>query len=262
MPYLEVIARAAVRPGQFDGFTEQAAKIIRLTAEQDTRTLRCDWFVDDDDTRCEVHELFWDEQGLLEHKMHTMEPTTRLFREYASGHQSTIFGEVSSSLTGIVRARTGAAPHVFAFLEGLDPDGPGAIRSGPAQAWNLRGESLEVHAHMRVRPGQLAGFTAQAAELVEITREQDTKTSRYDWFLDEDRCVCEVHEAYTSGQGLFEHNMHIMGARANLFERYADGHRMTAFGHVSQELRELGRKHAGGLAVYSLLQGLGTPARV
>ena len=74
--------------------------------------------------------------------------------------------------------------------------------------------------------------------------------------------MCEVHEAYLTGQGLFEHNAHIMGARTTLFERYADEHRMSAFGHVSQELRELGRKHAGGLAVYSLLQGLGTATTV
>ena len=262
MSQLEVTVRAEVRPGQFEGFKAQAAEIVRLTAEQDTHTLRCDWFIADDQTHCQVHELFPDEQGLLEHKMHTMEATTRLFREYASGHQSTLFGQVSPTFTDVVRARTGAAPPVFTFLHGLDPSGPGPMTARPEESRNLTGERLEVHAHMRVRPGQLAGFTAQAAELVAITREQDTQTSRYDWYLDEERSVCEVHEAYLTGQGLFEHNAHIMGARATLFERYADDHRMTAFGHVSQELRELGRKHAGGLAVYSLLQGLGTAATV
>lgn len=262
MSYLEVIARAEVRPGQFEGFKAQAAEIVRLTAEQDTRTLRCDWFVDDDQTRCEVHELFWDEQGLLEHKMHTKEATTRLFGEYASGHRSALFGHVSPGFTDVVRARAGAAPPVFSFLHGLDPGGPGAMRAGAEESRSLAGERLEVHAHMRVRPGQLAGFTAQAAELVGITREHDTQTSRYDWFLDEDRSVCEVHEAYLTGQGLFEHNAHVMEARATLFQRYADDHQMTAFGDVSRELRELGRKHAGGLAVYSLLHGLGTAATV
>jgi quinol monooxygenase YgiN len=42
---------------------------------------------------------------------------------------------------------------------------------------------LEVHAHLRIRPGELEGFKAQAAEIMRITREQDTKTLRYDWFI-------------------------------------------------------------------------------
>jgi len=261
MSFLEVTVRAEVRPGQLDGFTAQAAEIVRLTAALDTHTLRCDWFIADDQTHCQVHELFPDEQGLLEHKMHTMEATTRLFSEFASGHRSTLFGQVSPAFTKVMEARMGAAPPVFTFLNGLDPSGPGAM-AGRGESGSLPGERLEVHAHMRVRPGQLAGFTAKAAELVAITREQDNQTTRYDWYLDEDHSVCEVHEAYPTGQGLFEHNAHIMGARATLFERYADDHRMTAFGHVSQELRELGRKHAGGLAVYSLLQSLESAATV
>jgi quinol monooxygenase YgiN len=194
--------------------------------------------------------------------MHTMEATTRLFREYASGHQSTLFGQVSPTFTQVMEARMGAAPPVFSFLDGLDPSGPGAVTATLEEQPSQAGERLEVHAHMRVRPGQLAGFASQAAELVAITRAQDSQTIRYDWYLDEEHAVCEVHEAYLTGEGLFEHNAHIMGARAILFERYADDHRMSAFGHVSQELRELGRKHAGGLAVYSLLQGLGTASTV
>jgi quinol monooxygenase YgiN len=115
---------------------------------------------------------------------------------------------------------------------------------------------LEVHAHLKIRPGQLEGFKAQAAEILRLTREKDTQTVRYDWFIDEDGTECEVHEAYLSGEGLIEHNTNVMEARAILFERYAYDHRMTAFGEVSEELRELANKHAGGIAVYSFLQGL------
>jgi quinol monooxygenase YgiN len=122
--------------------------------------------------------------------------------------------------------------------------------------------NLELHAHLKIRPGQLEGFKAQAAELMRLTREKDTQTIRYDWFINENGTECEVHEAYLSGQGLIEHNTHVMDARAILFERYAYDHRMTVFGEVSQELRELGNKHAGGVAVFSFLQGLETAAAV
>ena len=121
---------------------------------------------------------------------------------------------------------------------------------------------LELHAHLKIRPGQLEGFKSQAAELIRITRERDTKTLRYDWFIKEDGTECEVHEAYVNEEGLFEHNLHIMAAREILFRDYAFDHRMTAFGEVSAKFRDLTIKHAGGITVYSFLQGLGAAAAV
>ena|SRR5215471_13810110 len=117
---------------------------------------------------------------------------------------------------------------------------------------------LELHAHLKIRPGQLEGFKAQAAEIMRITREQDTNTLRYDWFINENGTECEVHEAYLNEEGLFEHNKHVLEARTVLFRDYAFDHQMTAFGEVSQQLRDLTIKHAGGIAVYSFLQGLET----
>jgi quinol monooxygenase YgiN len=119
MTYLEVVAHATVRPGQLEGFQAQAAEIVRLTQERDTRTLRCDWFINADATECEIHEMFSDEQGLIEHQMHVMEARTVLFRDYASDHRSTIYGEVSDQFLDLVKERMGAAPTVFSFLEGL-----------------------------------------------------------------------------------------------------------------------------------------------
>jgi quinol monooxygenase YgiN len=123
-------------------------------------------------------------------------------------------------------------------------------------------DNLEVIARLKIRPGQLEGFKSQMAEILRVTGEQDTHTLRCDWFINEDGTECEVHEAYLSEQGLIEHNTHVMDARAILFDRYAYDHRMTVFSEISQELRELGNKHAGGIAVYSFLQGLETAAAV
>ena len=265
MANVEVIARAQVRPGQLEGFKGQAAEILRLTREEDTQTLRCDWFVSENGTDCEVHEMFPGEQGLAAHKMHTMEATARLFRDYASDHRSTLYGEVSETFLNLVKDRMGAAPDVFSFLQGLDAEAavlPPPIRASASTAATGGAGPLEVHAHLRVRPGRLEQFKAQVAELMRVTREEDTETVRYDWFINPDGTICEVHEAYLSGQGLMDHNAHIMSARGRLFEQSAYDHRMAAFGPVSPELRELGRKHAGGIAVYTFLQGLGTAATV
>ena len=115
---------------------------------------------------------------------------------------------------------------------------------------------LEVIAHLKIRPGQLEGFKAQAAEMLRLTREKDTQTLRWDWFINEDGTDCEVHEVYTGEEGLIEHNMHVMEPRALLFKDYAFDHRMSFYGEVSPTLREIAQKYAGGASVYSFLQGL------
>ena len=120
MAHLEVHANLKIRPGQLEGFKAQAAEIMRITREQDTKTLRYDWFVTEDGTECEVHEMFPDEQGLIEHKMNTMEATAVLFRDYAFDHHSAIYGEVSQNFVNLVKERMGAAPAVFPFLQGLE----------------------------------------------------------------------------------------------------------------------------------------------
>lgn len=121
---------------------------------------------------------------------------------------------------------------------------------------------LEVTAHLKIRPGELDGFKAQVAEMMRLTRELDTQTLRYDWFISSDGTECEVHEAYVSDEGLIEHNAHIMDARAVLFEKYAYDHRMSVYGEISQQLKDLADKHAGGVATFSFLQGLETSAAV
>jgi quinol monooxygenase YgiN len=120
MDNLEVIARLKIRPGQLEGFKSQMAEILRLAREQDTHTLRCDWFTNVYGTECEVHELFPNEQALIEHKINTMEATAVLFRDYAFDHHSTIYGEVSENFVNLVKERMGAAPAVFSFLQGLE----------------------------------------------------------------------------------------------------------------------------------------------
>jgi quinol monooxygenase YgiN len=122
--------------------------------------------------------------------------------------------------------------------------------------------TLEVVARLTIRPGQLEGFKAQAAEMMRLTRELDTKTLRYDWFIDEDAMQCEVHELYSSEDGLFEHGMHIMEPRAVLFEKYASGHRMSFFGPVSQQLIDIAHKFADEAHMFLHFQGLDQPARV
>src|SRR5205823_4743489 len=115
---------------------------------------------------------------------------------------------------------------------------------------------LEVSAHLTVRPGCLEGFKQQAAECIRITKEKDTHTLRYDWFLSTDGTECEVREAYSCPEGLIEHNRNILEARTKLFRDYADNHFMIFYGETSQPLLDLLKTHQVGFKWFSFVKGL------
>ena len=246
MENLEVIARLKIRPDRLAAFKAESAEILRATCQRDSHTLRCDWFVNEDGTECEVHEMFLNEHGLIEHKMNTMDPAAALFRDCVVDHHATLYGEVSEDLISLVTERMGP-PIVFTFTHGFETPASG---DGDATG------HLEVIARLKVRPGNLEGFKTQVAEILRLTRENDTHTIRYDWFINADETECEVHEAYIDEQGLVEHNHHVVEARDTLFRDYADDHRMSVYGEISEPLRDLFDKHAGGVSRFSFVHGL------
>jgi quinol monooxygenase YgiN len=119
----EVTARLKIRDGELEGFRLQAAEMMRQTRENDTKTLRYDWFVSDDGTQCEVREGYVDADGLLEHAHHVAEAREKLFRDHAYGHEMTLHGEPSPALADLIDRLAG---HVdfnrYSLLQGLESD--------------------------------------------------------------------------------------------------------------------------------------------
>ncbi len=98
---------------------------------------------------------------------------------------------------------------------------------------------FEVMARLKVREGELAGFKEQAAEMMRQTREKDTRTLRYDWFLSADGTECEVREGYVDADALIEHGRNVAQARDTLFRDFAYDHEMTLYGEPSPALAQL-----------------------
>ena len=117
---------------------------------------------------------------------------------------------------------------------------------------------FEVMARLKIRDGELDGFKEQAAEMMRQTREKDTKTLHYDWFLSDDGTECEVREGYVDADALLEHAEHVAEARAKMFRDFADDHVMTLYGEPSPALAALIEQLAGVVVFrrFSLLQGL------
>jgi quinol monooxygenase YgiN len=117
---------------------------------------------------------------------------------------------------------------------------------------------MELHAELVIRPGQLDAFKAHVNDIVEAARSLDTDTLRFDWYVSDDGTRCEVHEVYQDAAAFLEHGQHIMQARARLFADCVDtdGHHVTAFGDVPQQIVEMADAHGNGIERYTFLQGL------
>ena len=243
----EVTARLKIRDGELDGFKLQAAEVMRLARERDTKTLRYDWFLDSDGTECEVREGYVDADGLFEHNSHVREARDMLFREHAFGHDMTIYGEPSPALADLMERMAGHVEfHRFVLWQGLDRDN------------QTKGSAVfEATAHLKIREGKLEGFKQQAAELVRQMRGQDDPPLRYDWFLSDDGSECEVREAYVDADALLEHQQQVAEAKTKLFREFVAGHTMTFYGDLSPTLAGALKAMGTTYARFSLLQGLG-----
>ena len=115
---------------------------------------------------------------------------------------------------------------------------------------------FEVRAHLKVRDGHLEGFKRQAAEMMRVTREKDTGTLAYDWFLSKDGTECEVREAYVDADALVEHALNVREAREAMFAEFAYDHKMTFYGDPSPRLLALVDKVGVDATWFTLLQVL------
>lgn len=123
MSRIEVLAHMTIRHGKLEEFKRHAAKIIQHVKENDTKTLRYDWFISDDQTRCEVLEAYESSEGLIEHRTHIGPMLHKLFTDYADGHAVTIYGDPSDELVQMAKAQTGVDIQWFSFLGGLSSGG-------------------------------------------------------------------------------------------------------------------------------------------
>jgi quinol monooxygenase YgiN len=242
----EVAARLTIRDGEFDGFKHQAIEVMRLVREKETKPLRYDWYLSTDKTKCEVREAYEHADGVFELQRYVMEPKIKLLHGFVAGHEMSFYGEPSEAL---MQAKTamGITAQQFFFFQGLEADAELPDR-----------EIFEVVARLKIRDGRLDGFKQQAAEVLKVAKEKDTRTLRYDWFLSDDEKQCEVREGYVEADALLEHSEHVWEARANLFHEFAYDHDMTLYGEPSPALAAAFESMGSAVTYtqYTLFQGL------
>ena len=240
----EVTARLKVRDGELEGFKRQAAEVMRLAREKDTKTLRYDWFIADDGVQCEVREGYVDADGLLEHNNHVKEARDKLFRDYAYDHDMTIYGEPSPALLELLEVmRDHIKLHRFSLFQGLGGEG------------QVDHDAFEATAALKIRDGELESFTRQAAAIMRQIEQQDVTPLRYDWFLSDDGTECEVREAYVDGDAMLAQQLQIREAKTALFPFLA-GHEMKFYAEPSPAFLEMLKALDAVFTQFHFLQGL------
>ena len=108
---------------------------------------------------------------------------------------------------------------------------------------------------VKIPEGKLEEFKQYALEVMEIVKEKDTGTRRYDWFISSDGNECEVHEEFEDIKALMDHARHV-------YRPGGWGDFMIDYGKVyspipQQYLDLLKDPKSPPVKFYSLFQGLG-----
>lgn len=115
---LQVSARMKIRPGMIEGFKNQAAECISKVKQKDPGTLQYDWFLNDDNTECEIRETYENSDALLAHVENLREPLRILFERFATDHSVVIYGDPSAQLLENAKSR-GVSFKIYSLLQGL-----------------------------------------------------------------------------------------------------------------------------------------------
>ena len=112
---LQISANMKIRPGMIEGFKNQAAECISKVKQKEPGTLQYDWFLNDDNTECEIREIYENSDALLAHVENLREPLRILFERFATDHSVVIYGDPSAQLLENAKSRGVALRYTPSF---------------------------------------------------------------------------------------------------------------------------------------------------
>jgi quinol monooxygenase YgiN len=113
--------------------------------------------------------------------------------------------------------------------------------------------NLEISAIMKIPKGKLKEFKELVTESIKLTKEKDTGTLRYDFFINSDETECEAREEFKNSEAFLEHSVNIREVLEKLSSEFPIDH-VNVYGNPSPELLEATKGF--DIRVYSFSQGL------
>ncbi|MHA1914826.1 MAG: putative quinol monooxygenase [Promethearchaeota archaeon] len=112
---------------------------------------------------------------------------------------------------------------------------------------------LEISAVFKIPKGKLEEFKRLAAESIRLSKEKDTGTLKYNFYISSDETECELREEYESSEAVLEHMANLGEHQQEVFSDFPLDH-VNVYGNPSPELLEAAKGF--DVRVYSFSQGL------
>ena len=111
---------------------------------------------------------------------------------------------------------------------------------------------LEISAFFKIPKGKLEEFKRLATESIRLSKEKDTGTLKYDFYISSDETECEMREEYESSEAVLEHMANLGEHQQEVFKDFPLDH-VNVYGNPSPELLEAAKGF--DIRVYSFSQG-------
>ena len=116
MSKIQISAVIKIPEGKIEEFKQSANECIKQVKQKDTGTLKYDWFINNDQTECEVREEYENSEAVLQHMMNHGPLLQETFKEFPL-ENLTVYGDVSQQLQGMAK---GLNANIYSFLSGLE----------------------------------------------------------------------------------------------------------------------------------------------
>ena len=113
-------------------------------------------------------------------------------------------------------------------------------------------KEIQVTARLKIHKGKFEEFKEWAKDCLTSTKEKDTGTLQYDWFLNTDQTECVVRETYADSNAVLSH----VGYLGEIFGRVQEIGDLfiEVYGNPSEEL--IAATAELDIVTYSFFQGL------
>lgn len=102
--------------GRLEEFKQIATEVLKLVREKDTETLKHDWFLNSDQTECEIHEEYKSSEAIMKHAMDLGETLQKLLTDFPP-ERFAVYGDPSPQLQEMLK---GVGAKFYTFFQGLD----------------------------------------------------------------------------------------------------------------------------------------------
>jgi quinol monooxygenase YgiN len=211
MNTIETYAKFSIHEGKLNEFKDRVNAIVQAVRDEDPGTLRYDWYIHEDSMEAIAMDAYLTEKAMYAHQQNCKD--LHLAVRGCSDMAVEFLGMPSPQG---VEAVTKFGPKLLSFGGGLK-DSTGALDFSPYFCLPYSG-CIEIMTRFVVEPGKMDIFRRTATELLDVVREKDPGTFRYDWFYNEADNECIAMDTYIDAPGMFAHMKNAHEKHSELME--------------------------------------------